>query len=104
MHPIGGRQVGWDSVWKSWSDVAQLATEGHVQLGEQIIEVGEDLAYELGVEQGQFKLAGESVRIESRVTNIYRRADGEWKIVHHHTDISPAMLEALGGLPTQTKM
>jgi hypothetical protein len=30
------------------------------------------------------------------VTNIYRREGGGWKMVHHHTDVSPAMVEALG--------
>ncbi len=29
------------------------------------------------------------------MTNIYRREAGEWKLVHHHADISPAMLGIL---------
>jgi ketosteroid isomerase-like protein len=29
------------------------------------------------------------------VTNIYRRESGEWKLVHHHSDISVAMTDAL---------
>jgi hypothetical protein len=49
----------------------------------------------LGTEHGQAKLADESIRIDWRVTNIYRREPGEWKIVHHHTDVSPAVVEAL---------
>jgi ketosteroid isomerase-like protein len=98
MHPIGGREVGWDSVRQSWEQVAQIATEGQVALGDQIIQVVGDVAYELGVERGQTKLAGQQVPIEHRVTNIYRRESGAWKIVHHHTDVSPAMLEVLGRL------
>ena len=57
--------------------------------------MGEDLAYELGTEHGQATLAGEQITIEQRVTNVYRREGGEWKIVHHHTDLSPAMLALL---------
>jgi ketosteroid isomerase-like protein len=38
----------------------------------------------------------EVVRVDWRVTNIYRREGGGWKMVHHHTDVSPAMVEALG--------
>jgi ketosteroid isomerase-like protein len=98
MHPIGGREVGWDQVRGPWEQVAQLASEGQVKLGDQIIQVAGDVAYELGIEQGQFKFAGEQVTIEQRVTNIYRRESGAWKIVHHHTDISPAMVDVLSRL------
>jgi ketosteroid isomerase-like protein len=95
MHPIGGEQVGWPAVRESFAQVAVLASGGHVELADQIIRTGEDLAYELGIERGQAKLAGETVPIEQRVTNVYRREAGQWKIVHHHTDISPAMLGIL---------
>ncbi|MFQ5757305.1 MAG: YybH family protein, partial [Acidiferrobacterales bacterium] len=102
MHPIGGREVGWDKVRESWEQVAQFASEGQVKLGDQIIQVAGDVAYELGVEHGQAKLARQQVTIEHRVTNIYRREAGGWKIVHHHTDISPAMLDVLSRLKAET--
>jgi ketosteroid isomerase-like protein len=95
MHPIGGEQVGWDAVKESFDQVAGIASGGHVEIADQEIQTGEDLAYELGTERGQFKLAGETIAIEQRVTNIYRREGGEWKLVHHHTDLSPAMLGVL---------
>lgn len=41
------------------------------------------------------ELAGQRVEINQRVTNIYQRQDGQWKMIHHHSDISPAMLEVL---------
>jgi len=95
MHPIGGEEIGWDAVRESFTGVAGLAQGGHVEIAEQQIRTGEDLAYETGIERGQMKLAGESVPIEQRVTNIYRREAGQWKLVHHHTDISPAMIGIL---------
>ena len=95
MHPIGGREVGWDEVRKSWEQVAHIATGGEAKLNHQIIQVAESLAYELGVERGKMTLAGQQVTIEHRVTNIYRRESGAWKVVHHHTDVSPAMLDVL---------
>ena len=101
MHPIGGREVGWDNVRGSWEQVSGLASEGQVGLTDQIIQAAGDMAYELGVEQGQFKLAGEQVTVDHRVTNIYRREPGGWKIVHHHTDLSPAMLDLLSRLPAK---
>jgi ketosteroid isomerase-like protein len=95
MHPIGGREVGWDAVRGSFEQVAKLASNGKIELKDQIIEVDGDLAYEVGIEAGQLALAGEQVTIDHRVTNIYQRQAGVWKIVHHHTDISPAMMNVL---------
>jgi ketosteroid isomerase-like protein len=102
MHPIGGREVGWNQVRGSREQVAQLATHGQVRLSYQFIQVAGDAAYELGVEHGQFTLAGKPVTGECRVTNIYRRESGAWKIVHHHTDIAQSMIDALSRLGKKT--
>ncbi len=64
--------------------------------------VAGDMAYELGVEEGQVTLAGQLVPIEDRVTNVYKREAGAWKIVHHHTDIAPAMLDVVRRLRKKT--
>ena len=98
MHPIGGREAGWDQVRGSFEGVAGLASGGSVTLRDQSIHLGTDMAYELGTEAGKITLAGEQLTIEQRVTNVYRREGAEWKLVHHHTDISPAMLELLSRL------
>jgi ketosteroid isomerase-like protein len=98
MHPIGGREVGWDEVKAPWGQVAQLTSDGQINLNDQLIQVSGDMAYEVGTEQGQATMAGEQVAINQRVTNIYRRENGAWKIVHHHADVSPAMLDLLSRL------
>jgi ketosteroid isomerase-like protein len=95
MHPIGGRQVGWDEVWKTWEQVAQGASDGKVELKDQLIRVAGDLAYEIGVEHAEFKLGGQKVEGRVRVTNVYQREAGTWKVAHHHTDLVPAMVEAV---------
>ena len=56
MHPIGGREVGWNQVRGSWEQVAQLATHGQVRLSDQFIRVAGDAAYELSVEHGSSRL------------------------------------------------
>jgi len=98
MHPIGGRQTGWDEVRGSFEQVAQLASGGHAELRDQSLQVAGDMAYEVGIEQGQATLAGEQITIEQRVTNVYRREAEGWKMVHHHTDLSAAMLDLLSRL------
>ncbi|WP_421723268.1 YybH family protein [Bauldia sp.] len=95
MHPIGGRQVGWDAVDKSFEQVARSSAGGHVELADQLIRVHGDTAYEVGVEHAQFTVAGEPLTVNSRVTNIYYREDGAWKVVHHHGDKSAGIAEAL---------
>ena len=95
MHPVGGREVGWDQVRASFEQVAQVASDGTIELKDQRIRIVGDMAYEIGIEQGQFKLAGNLATIEQRVTNIYQRQAGAWKLVHHHADTSPAMVDIL---------
>ena len=101
MHPMGEREVGWEQVQPVWQMAATVFSEGQVRLRDQLIRVGTDLAYEVGVEEGEITMAGERVAFNERVTNIYRREGGEWKIVHHHTDPSPAMNEVLSRLQAQ---
>ena len=98
MHPLGGREVGWDEVAGPWGQVAQMASGGQVKLTDQLIRTSGDMAYEVGVEKGQITLAGRQVPINHRVTNVYRREGGAWKIVHHHTDASPAMIDLVKSL------
>ena len=95
LHPIGGRSIGWDNVRESFQKVAQIATEGHIRLDDQMIQVAGELAYELGNERGQAIFSGHPVTLDHRVTNIYRLEADSWKIVHHHTDVSSAMLDVL---------
>ncbi len=95
MHPMGGEQVGWEEVRTSFEGAAGLMTDSHVELIDQRIYAGEDLAYETGIERGRAKLSGEPVEFEQRVTNVYRREDGQWKMVHHHTDVSNGLVDII---------
>jgi ketosteroid isomerase-like protein len=102
MHPIGGREIGWDKVGGTWDNVARIASDGQVRLNDQFIQVAGDMAYEEGIEKGKAKFGGQQINIEQRVTNIYRREDGKWKIVHHHADVSPEMVNVLSRLQVKT--
>jgi ketosteroid isomerase-like protein len=95
MHPMGGEQVGWQEVRRSFEEAAAGMSDAHVELIDQRIHASGDLAYETGIERGRASLAGEPVEIEQRVTNVYRREDGQWKMVHHHADISTAFVEIM---------
>ena len=103
MHPIGGRQVGWEQVRPVWEQVAHICSGGQVWLEDQLVRTGGDLAFEVGTERGQGTMAGQTLTFDHRVTNVYRREAGGWKIVHHHADISPEMQELLSRLQSQQR-
>ena len=89
MHPFGSRSLGWEEVRAGWEQAAQAFSDGQVALDEMVVvPITEDAAYTLGTEHGQ--------GIDWRVTNIYRREADGWKIVHHHTDFSQEVAQALG--------
>jgi ketosteroid isomerase-like protein len=49
-----------------------------------------DLAYTVGYEHASVSWDGTPLDPYTlRVTHVYRREDGEWKIVHRHADASP---------------
>ena len=48
-----------------------------------------DMAYTVGYEHTQAVVRGEPRTYTLRATQIYRRENGEWKVVHRHGDSPP---------------
>ncbi len=48
-----------------------------------------DMAFTVGYERTQTSINGEPRRYVLRVTRVYRREDGEWKVAHRHADTAP---------------
>jgi ketosteroid isomerase-like protein len=57
-------------------------------------EVNGDMAFTAGYERTQATVNGEPRRYVLRVTQIYRREDGEWKVAHRHGDTAESVGEA----------
>ena len=54
-----------------------------------------DLAYVVGYERAAASIAGcAEENLTLRVTQVYRREDGEWKRVHRHADPGPGSASA----------
>jgi len=50
-----------------------------------------DLAYTVGFEHGEVVVDGAPRKpMTIRVTHIYRRIDGQWRLIHRHADFPPA--------------
>jgi ketosteroid isomerase-like protein len=52
----------------------------------QAYDVVGDMAYTVGLERTAVSVDGEPRSYTLRVTQVYRREDGEWKVVHRHGD------------------
>ena len=57
-----------------------------------------DLAYTVAIERTRASVAGEPQEYQLRVTTVFRREDGDWKVVHRHGD---ALQSEDGGAATQ---
>ncbi|WP_152039464.1 YybH family protein [Salinigranum salinum] len=98
MHPIGGREEGWDAVRGSWEGVAAASTDGTLTRSDQVIRVIGNAAYELCTESVSWTFAGEPMSLEGRATNVYRKEKGEWKVVHHHADLDASFAEMVANM------
>lgn len=94
MGPVGGFQVGWDAVSKDWEAQAAMKLGGTLAASEMRATVGRDLAVVSGIENGEgLNVKGETQKVSIRATNIFRKEDGQWKMIGHHVDLLPQMAE-----------
>ena len=63
---------------------------GTVEPSDIHVIAGEDLAVVTDVEKGENTNAkGTTAQVRLRATNVFRKEDGTWKMVVHHTDLLP---------------
>jgi ketosteroid isomerase-like protein len=102
-NPWGPAVTGWADVRKTLEAAAARFRHGHLTAFDMLTTfVSDDLACYHEIERGEAVLGGRS-ELESlalRVTSIYRREDGQWRIVLRHADpivASRAADATLGG-------
>jgi len=88
MSPIGGILVGWEATRDSWRKQAELNLDGHVDpIDMQVVE-GEDIGVCCNYVKGtNFVENGKEVHPNIRATTVYRKENGAWKVISHHTDL-----------------
>jgi ketosteroid isomerase-like protein len=84
--------IGWDEVSQSFRWVASRFSNCTAYNFDLVAAgVSGDLAYTVGYERCSRSWDGGPVESTTlRVTHVYRREDGEWKIVHRHADPPPS--------------
>ncbi|MCF8470391.1 MAG: nuclear transport factor 2 family protein [Parvibaculum sp.] len=90
MGPTGDYNRGWDAVHKNWETQAALKLGGKIEPTEISVIAGEHVAVVSNYEEGENTNAdGKVAKVKLRATNIFRKEDGVWKMVGHHTDTLP---------------
>lgn len=90
MGPGGGFRLGWKQILADWETQAALKLGGKVEPKEMRITVGHDLAIVSNYEIGQNVSAdGKPQTVTIRATNLFRKENGNWKMIGHHTDVLP---------------
>jgi ketosteroid isomerase-like protein len=90
MGPAGEFQVGWNEVRDIWEGQAALNLGGKVEPYEMRVTVGDDLAFTQCYEKGtNLDAEGRTVQVSIRATNLFRKENGKWKMIGHHTDLLP---------------
>jgi ketosteroid isomerase-like protein len=81
-------QGGWSKLSETFSwAAARFSDVSEFRFDVEALGVGGDMAYTIGFERFTGSIAGRPVEpVLVRVTHVYRREDGEWKIVHRHAD------------------
>lgn len=87
--PRGGREVGAEWVANIYARDAEAFCQG----GETTLEILHsdsvgDLAYWTGLQHATVRFADqdEPVEMRLRITELFRREDGAWKLIHRHAD------------------
>jgi ketosteroid isomerase-like protein len=88
-NPFGPVRRGWRQVAETMERAASLYRDGEVIRFESMAKYATaELAYIVEVERYQAKVGGRQdvTPVSLRVTSIFRREDGFWKITHRHAD------------------
>jgi ketosteroid isomerase-like protein len=81
---------GWSRVEPSFHEVASWFS-GSISWDFQIVhaQASGDLAYTVAFENSEAITDGVPRTYRLRVTHLYRRENGTWKIIHRHADFEP---------------
>jgi ketosteroid isomerase-like protein len=88
-NPFGPPARGWSEVSRTLDGAAAKYRDGEVVGFENVSTViTPHLAYTVEIERYRARVGGteEVVPVSVRVTTVFRREDGVWKVVHRHGD------------------
>ena len=86
-----GSGTGWDDVSAIFRTVASWFSDS-TEYDFELVAAGAsgDLAYIVGYEHNRVKVNGQPRTYTLRATHVFRRENGQWRVVHRHADVPPA--------------
>ncbi len=83
---------GWADLEPKFREVASWFADS-VAYKFEVVAAGAsgDLAYTVGYEHNDVSVDGQPTTYTLRVTHVYRRENGQWRIVHRHADFPPSI-------------
>jgi ketosteroid isomerase-like protein len=93
----GAYEKGWEQVGPRLDWAAARFLEGQRTIELLSMALSGDLAYTVWIERGETRVVGSDELRPSglRVTHIFRREEGAWKIIHRHADAIMEKIEAM---------
>lgn len=99
MSMFGGRLAGWKAVDSAFKAEANLKLGGRVECKDLVVVAGKDIGYTVcTIETEDMYYKDNPVHLSLRATNVFRIEQGEWKLFHHQSDLSP-QLQKVGANP-----
>lgn len=96
MGPAGEISVGWTPVLHDWETQAAMKLGGTIKPDNIHVMMSQDMAIVSNYEKGENTNAkGKTVKVAIRATNSFRKENGQWKMIGHHTDLLPYLEGAL---------
>ena len=89
MGPEGGFQVGWADVRARWESQAAQKLGGRVEPTDVHVTSTDTLAVAHNWEKGKNEGPDGPEDVSIRATSVFRKEDGVWKMIGHHTDLLP---------------
>ena len=94
-NPQRGIRRGWNEIEPLYSRLFNGPVRVYVEYFDYTLHVGDNLCCSAGRERETFEKGETRIDLTIRTSRIYRRADEQWKQMHHHGSIDdPALLHS----------
>ena len=86
MGPMGDFDLGWSAISSLWDEQAKLQLGGKVVAENIHVAASPSLAVAHYMERGSNFVDGKEQKVSLRTTTTFRKENGLWKVIGHHTD------------------
>jgi ketosteroid isomerase-like protein len=95
--------VGWDAYKKDWEDLFKaFPGPAKAEIADLAVTTSGAMAYAHSIQSVSFTAAdGSKSPVTARVTDVYRKLNGRWKIVHEHVSVPVDLATAKADLSSK---